>query len=278
MSQQSPYRPTTCHQMTSTNHPHVPTPNKELQTNDNDTNDENHDDNDIPTMIPAAATEEERHMNDSTMPPQSRRIITTTTTNTMMMNSMMMMPPPPSRTVTTTTTPPRTTTRTTNTNTNTTTTRTPADIAMGRRIQTSTTTTTNNFGLSDWMRLLSVSKDMAQLHGQAIRRNITIPEVQQHSSVHDGWIILHHSHVYNLSPYLPYHPGGKNILKSVLGKDATILFHKYHPWVNIDGYVSTCVCVSVMVSYLFYIYTYIYIYICIFIGIDVICNCCFVLF
>ena len=32
--------------------------------------------------------------------------------------------------------------------------------------------------------------------------------------------------VYNLTHYLPYHPGGASILMSVAGKDGTVLFNK----------------------------------------------------
>lgn len=170
-----------------------------------------------------------RHMNDSTMPPPKNltpptnmpppksKIITTATTNTRPTTNL--------RVATTTTNPRVATTTTTTTNF-----KTPAEIAMGRR------KTPTALGLGDWMRLLSVTKDIAQLKGQSIRRNITPQEVQQHRTVHDGWIILHNTRVYNISPYLSYHPGGINIMKSILGKDATTLFQKYHPWVNIDGY------------------------------------------
>jgi cytochrome b involved in lipid metabolism len=93
------------------------------------------------------------------------------------------------------------------------------------------------FGLADWTRLLSASKDLAQRHGQPLRRNIPWSEIQQHSSIHDGWIVLKQK-VYRLSPYLPYHPGGESILKGVLGKDATALFDKYHRWVNEEGLIG----------------------------------------
>jgi cytochrome b involved in lipid metabolism len=62
-------------------------------------------------------------------------------------------------------------------------------------------------------------------------------EVQTHNKVYDAWIILSNK-VYNITPYLPYHPGGESIMQSVLGKDATILFHKYHTWVNIDNLIG----------------------------------------
>jgi cytochrome b involved in lipid metabolism len=91
------------------------------------------------------------------------------------------------------------------------------------------------FGMADWTRLLANSKDLAQRKGQPLRR-IRWEEIRQHASVHDGWIVLKNK-VYNISPYMVYHPGGESILKPVLGKDATPLFDKYHRWINEEGYV-----------------------------------------
>jgi cytochrome b involved in lipid metabolism len=91
------------------------------------------------------------------------------------------------------------------------------------------------FGMADWTRLLANSKDLAQRKGQPLRR-IRWEEIRQHATVHDGWIVLKNK-VYNISPYMVYHPGGESILKLVLGKDATPLFDKYHRWINEEGYV-----------------------------------------
>jgi cytochrome b involved in lipid metabolism len=44
--------------------------------------------------------------------------------------------------------------------------------------------------------------------------------------------------VYNIGPYLPYHPGGIAIFKNILGKDGTSMFDKYHRWVNIEGLIG----------------------------------------
>eukprot|EP00980_Cylindrotheca_fusiformis_P017387 scaffold5395_cov126-Cylindrotheca_fusiformis.AAC.7 len=93
------------------------------------------------------------------------------------------------------------------------------------------------FGLHDWKRLLQNTNDLAQRKGQPLRRDISIQEVMTHNKNHDGWIILR-GKVYNIGPYLAYHPGGIGIFKSVLGKDATALFDKYHRWVNIDGLIG----------------------------------------
>ena len=90
------------------------------------------------------------------------------------------------------------------------------------------------FGLADWTRLVKTAKDLAQRRGQDLRRNISREEVALHKYDYDAWMIIHNK-VYNIGPYLPYHPGGMAILKSSLGKDATVLFEKYHRWVNVDG-------------------------------------------
>ena len=67
--------------------------------------------------------------------------------------------------------------------------------------------------------------------------------------MHDGWIVLR-GKVYNLSPYLAYHPGGESILRGVLGKDATQLYDKYHRWVNEEKYVfCCCMCCSLQTSH-----------------------------
>lgn len=40
--------------------------------------------------------------------------------------------------------------------------------------------------------------------------------------------------VYNITPYLKFHPGGAEMLMRGAGKDCTQLFAKYHAWVNAD--------------------------------------------
>ena len=46
--------------------------------------------------------------------------------------------------------------------------------------------------------------------------------------------------VYNLTPYVPFHPGGKPILMEGAGLDCTALFRKYHPWVNAHFMLAKC--------------------------------------
>jgi cytochrome-b5 reductase len=46
--------------------------------------------------------------------------------------------------------------------------------------------------------------------------------------------------VYNVTPYLRYHPGGADILARAAGTDATQLFNRYHPWVNAAALLERC--------------------------------------
>ncbi|KAK4547139.1 hypothetical protein LTR36_001360 [Oleoguttula mirabilis] len=52
--------------------------------------------------------------------------------------------------------------------------------------------------------------------------------------------------VYNITPYLPFHPGGEAELMKAAGRDGTKLFMDVHPWVNWENMMTTCL-VGVMV-------------------------------
>lgn len=62
----------------------------------------------------------------------------------------------------------------------------------------------------------------------------------------DAWSI-YNGKVYNITPYAPFHPGGKGELLRAAGKDGTKLFMEVHPWVNWEGMLNSCL-VGVMVS------------------------------
>lgn len=47
--------------------------------------------------------------------------------------------------------------------------------------------------------------------------------------------------VYNVTPYLKFHPGGLDWIMKGAGLDATFLFNKYHAWVNSDFMLEKCV-------------------------------------
>lgn len=46
--------------------------------------------------------------------------------------------------------------------------------------------------------------------------------------------------VYNLTPYLAFHPGGVQVLMAAAGRDGTALFQRHHPWVNGHALLEPC--------------------------------------
>ena len=96
------------------------------------------------------------------------------------------------------------------------------------------------FGLVQWQRLVRSSSDLAQRKGAPYRRNIPWEEIRKHNQPHDCWMVLR-GVVYNIGPYLAYHPGGKEIFSKLelLGADGTEAYDKYHSWVSIEGLIGT---------------------------------------
>jgi cytochrome b involved in lipid metabolism len=46
--------------------------------------------------------------------------------------------------------------------------------------------------------------------------------------------------VYNVTPYMDYHPGGWDELIKGAGMDATDIFNEVHSWVNYESMLSAC--------------------------------------
>lgn len=55
----------------------------------------------------------------------------------------------------------------------------------------------------------------------------------------DAWT-SYQGRVYNVTPYLPFHPGGKGELMKGVGRDSGELFMEVHPWVNWEGMLGEC--------------------------------------
>ena len=94
------------------------------------------------------------------------------------------------------------------------------------------------FSQMDWIRLNSKVKDMNGLGGKQ-PGPVSRSELAKHRSQYDCWIALR-GQVYNITKYLPYHPGGVPELMRVAGCDATYEFDKIHKWVSVDGFLSKC--------------------------------------
>jgi cytochrome b involved in lipid metabolism len=95
------------------------------------------------------------------------------------------------------------------------------------------------FHLADWMRLTSVATNLSgRKEGEPLRK-ITPSELALHASEFDCWT-AYQGKVYNITQYIPYHPGGKPKLMLGAGKDCTELFDRYHRWVNIGSILGKC--------------------------------------
>ncbi|GAP85416.2 putative cytochrome b5-like heme steroid binding domain-containing protein [Rosellinia necatrix] len=55
----------------------------------------------------------------------------------------------------------------------------------------------------------------------------------------DAWTALG-GRVYNVTPYLPFHPGGAPELLRAAGRDGTRLFAEIHSWVNYETMLASC--------------------------------------
>ncbi|OIV99678.1 hypothetical protein TanjilG_17488 [Lupinus angustifolius] len=91
----------------------------------------------------------------------------------------------------------------------------------------------------DWLKLTRTHPDLAGLKGQSNRRLISIHEVKKHQTEGEMWTVFK-GHVYNISPYMKFHPGGVDMLMKAVGKDCTSLFNKYHAWVNAEFLIEKC--------------------------------------
>lgn len=82
----------------------------------------------------------------------------------------------------------------------------------------------------DWMRL---SQRLVRPRPQSV----TPAMLATHNTKTDAWLAIDGA-VYDVTPYLEYHPGGIKILQAASGKDATALFNKFHPWVNVQSMLA----------------------------------------
>ncbi|KAF9124347.1 hypothetical protein BGW39_008286 [Mortierella sp. 14UC] len=88
----------------------------------------------------------------------------------------------------------------------------------------------------DWARLTGSGKD---LRGVESFGRYTLEDVKQHKSYDDAWTVLN-GKVYNMTAYLPFHPGGEKEIMRCAGRDGTRLFNLTHKWVNYEYMLKEC--------------------------------------
>ncbi|BCS24155.1 uncharacterized protein APUU_40599A [Aspergillus puulaauensis] len=105
------------------------------------------------------------------------------------------------------------------------------------------------FSPLDWAALTSNPNHKlrgANLPPSLIKVTPSMLKAQNGRKGSDAWT-SYQGKVYNISPYLPFHPGGKGELLRGAGKDSGKLFLEVHPWVNWDAILGEC-CVGILVS------------------------------
>lgn len=76
-------------------------------------------------------------------------------------------------------------------------------------------------------------------YGDRFPMRVTMRELQKHTSIDDAWSAFN-GRVYNLSPYIRFHPGGEKELMRVAGRDGTKLFMSTHAWVSVEQMMDEC--------------------------------------
>ncbi|KAG6900835.1 hypothetical protein C0993_000154 [Termitomyces sp. T159_Od127] len=88
----------------------------------------------------------------------------------------------------------------------------------------------------DWANLKTSGKD---LRGVEMLLRIPPSVLKQHNKRDDAWAAFY-GRVYNITPYLAFHPGGERDLMRVAGRDGTKLFASTHAWVSVDLMLDAC--------------------------------------
>lgn len=105
------------------------------------------------------------------------------------------------------------------------------------------------FSPLDWAALTANPKHNlrgANVPPHPIRVTPSMLKAQNGRKGTDAWT-SYQGKVYNITPYLPFHPGGKGELLRGAGKDSGQLFFEIHPWVNWDAILGECL-VGILVS------------------------------
>ncbi|KAG6857394.1 hypothetical protein H0H87_004756 [Tephrocybe sp. NHM501043] len=88
----------------------------------------------------------------------------------------------------------------------------------------------------DWASLKTSGTD---LRGVDTLSRIPPSVLKQHNKRDDAWSAFY-GKVYNITPYLAFHPGGERELMRVAGRDGTKLFASTHAWVSAEFMLDAC--------------------------------------
>eukprot|EP01059_Diplonema_ambulator_P035236 TRINITY_DN8215_c0_g1_i1.p1 TRINITY_DN8215_c0_g1~~TRINITY_DN8215_c0_g1_i1.p1 ORF type:complete len:458 (+),score=114.25 TRINITY_DN8215_c0_g1_i1:57-1430(+) len=83
------------------------------------------------------------------------------------------------------------------------------------------------FSMTEWNHLCMGAQ-------KARQRSIGKDEIKMHCRDTDMWMVIH-GKVYDVTLFAKYHPGGVNVLLPCAGKDASIMFNKYHSYIQVEA-------------------------------------------
>lgn len=90
----------------------------------------------------------------------------------------------------------------------------------------------------DWANLRTSGKNLRGIDHPGLLR-VTKEELATHNSIDDAWTALA-GKVYNITPYIYFHPGGDKEIMRCAGRDGTKLFMYTHNWVNYEHMLDKC--------------------------------------
>ncbi len=91
----------------------------------------------------------------------------------------------------------------------------------------------------DWARLRRSGANLTGIDPSNFPVIVTSSILSRHNTITDCWTALGDK-VYNITPYLDFHPGGIDELMRCAGKDGTDLFMTTHGWVNWERILDAC--------------------------------------
>ncbi|PFH47944.1 hypothetical protein AMATHDRAFT_66474 [Amanita thiersii Skay4041] len=90
----------------------------------------------------------------------------------------------------------------------------------------------------DWANLKASGQDLRGIDAPNLLR-VPPSLLKQHNKRDDAWSAFN-GKVYNITPYIAFHPGGEKEIMRVAGRDGTKLFALTHAWVNVDFMLDAC--------------------------------------
>ncbi|KAI9703445.1 MAG: hypothetical protein M1820_005918 [Bogoriella megaspora] len=97
----------------------------------------------------------------------------------------------------------------------------------------------------DWAQLTRTNKNLS---GVPYMQRVTPSQLKQMNGRKGKPIWASYmGKVYNLTPYVPYHPGGEGEIMRAAGKNAEKLFNEIHSYVNWENMLGQC-CVGIVVT------------------------------